>query len=292
MPNGSNITKKQHYIPQTYLRGFSNDGKMICCYDLIKKTERSVPIQSILYREYLYEIRNQEGELCYPNQIEKNLSQIESLFANYRKRLEKSVTSEQNYYTKYFLNQDEKKFWKFYISLQMIRHEDSIRLVTNDCLKNVKFPNQIRAQNTALLCCLPFVENLSFYQEYLRPMTLMFDHAAFAVFYDQTGSLFTNEKAGCFVGTGKVIDALKEWKFILFPISRHISIHMYNMDVAENQQLIKDKRNILRRFDKEKLQFVKQSIAEYANKVILSPAPFSQDDKKCLLKYRKTSSKE
>ena len=169
----------------------------------------------------------------------------------------------------------------------MIRHEDSIRLVTNDCIKNVKFPNQIRAQNTALLCCLPFVEDLSFYQEYLQPMTLTFDHAAFAVFYDQTGSLFTNEKAGCYAATEKVINNQKEWKFILFPISRYISIHMYNMDVAENQQLIKDKRNILRRFDKEKLQFVKRSIANYADKMILSSAPLSQNDKIMLAEMQK-----
>ena len=287
MPNGNNITKKQHYIPQTFLRGFSNDGKMICCYDLIKKTERIVPIQSILYREYLYEIRNQEGEICFPNQIENYLSQIEKQFSHYRSRLETSVRCEHNYHSNCFLNRSEKEFWIFYVYLQMIRHEQSINLVATDFYNNMGFPNQTSAKNAALLSIFSLFQNPSMLNHPIHPLYSMLKNTAFIVWYDKTGSLFTNEKAGCFISTDKIYKGLKQWKFVIFPISRYICIQMYNMEVSENQQLLKGKRNILHRLDKENLQFMKQSIANYADKMILSSAPLSQNDKIMLAEMQK-----
>lgn len=50
----NNITKKQHYIPQVFLRGFSEDKKYIWSY-LIDSMEKGkyVPIES-LCREIIF----------------------------------------------------------------------------------------------------------------------------------------------------------------------------------------------------------------------------------------------
>lgn len=292
MPNGDNITKNQHYIPQTFLKGFSNDGKMICRYDLVKKTQQiDIPIKSIAYEKYLYEIKNKDGTICDPNHIEKKLAQIESQFARYKKRIEDSVKCEHNYNSKCFLNPDEKNFWIFYILFQMLRHKDSIKLVIDDLLENAEFSNETDAKNAMVCTCLPFNQNIQSFQNYVRQSLPVFDQVAFVVGYDETGSLFINDRIGCFISKGKVYRGLKKWKLVLFPISSNIIIQMYNLDIPENQQL-KDRRNVLLRLDKINLLFVKKSIANYADKMILSPCPLSDNEIKMIEELQKNKFKD
>lgn len=88
MPNGEHITKKQHYIPQTFLKGFSGDGKTICRYDIVnKKSQNNIPIKTVAIDEYLYEFKALDGQICDSNHIENTLSKIESQFAQYKKDL-------------------------------------------------------------------------------------------------------------------------------------------------------------------------------------------------------------
>ena len=77
------MTKNQHYIPQVYLRGFSpeyekgsksypNSRYTIYCYDLNVKKQKyeSVPIKSICYIQYLYEVTGHSGEIVLPDYLE------------------------------------------------------------------------------------------------------------------------------------------------------------------------------------------------------------------------------
>lgn len=159
----------------------------------------------------------------------------------------------------------------------MVRHEESIKLVTNDLLENCGFTNEIAAKNAALCSFLPFFEKFSSVTDQEVPVLALYDNAAFVVRYDKAGSLFTNDKLGCFISNGKIYNGMKKWKFVLFPLTSHILIEMHNMDVAENQQF-KDYRNSLLPFDQETLLRVRRSIANYADKMILSPCPLSNDD--------------
>ncbi len=96
-------TRKQHYVPQVYLKGFSNCGNMINAYwsdnnGIIK--EKCVPIESICRENYLYELKNDSNELIAINYIEKCLSVIEGEFSEYRNILLKKLlmknTKKQN----------------------------------------------------------------------------------------------------------------------------------------------------------------------------------------------------
>lgn len=113
--NVQNITKKQHYIPQVYLRGFSpeyNDksheiscsGYTIYCYDLTKTTQsyKPVPIKSVCYKNYLYEVTGDDGEIVLPNHLEKCFSALEKMFGTYRHILETKAFITENYTTNYF----------------------------------------------------------------------------------------------------------------------------------------------------------------------------------------------
>ena len=138
-----NKTKKQHYIPQVYLRGFSpqykNDGGekldngkyTIYAYDL-KKNELSqaIPIKSICYEEYLYEIRNDEGKIVSENYLENFFRVLEKKFGAYRKKLESKALLEENYEINCFLTQEEKSFWVTYMIIQILRLPSALNAVT------------------------------------------------------------------------------------------------------------------------------------------------------------------
>ena len=72
------ITKKQHYVPQVYLRGFSDDKKHLWSYRLNSSLEgKMVPIESVCRKHFLYEVRGNNGEIVTPNwsivRIRKNV---------------------------------------------------------------------------------------------------------------------------------------------------------------------------------------------------------------------------
>ena len=122
MQKKSNLTKKQHYIPQVYLRGFSPEyissemkkiGKekyTIYVYDMKKQLEKSVPIKSICYENNLYEMVGEKGDVVLPNFLERCFSILEEMFGKYRASLEKKVFQKENYRTKCFLKKKKKCF--------------------------------------------------------------------------------------------------------------------------------------------------------------------------------------
>lgn len=59
MPNIQKSTIKQHYVPQVYLRGFSQDKKRIYRYDLTNESQKLVPISSVCHKKYLYEFKGE-----------------------------------------------------------------------------------------------------------------------------------------------------------------------------------------------------------------------------------------
>lgn len=293
MSDNKHITKKQHFIPQTFLRGFSIDKNKICRYEIDTKAQQNnIPIKSILYRNSLYEIKNSDGTFCKPNQIENSLKSIEDDFNKYKNRILNSVKNEQNYQTKCFLNEEEKNYWKLYIIVQILRHEYSIDFLKLHFLNCEKKMDEIDAQNSAIMSCLaPFYsytqdnnKSLDFWWSTLKNM-------AFLVGYDETGSLFINEKVGSFISTGRDKNGLKEYLYILFPICRHIVLQLCNMDAPENQAL-KGRRNVLIKLSDSDIEFVKQSIAGYADEVILSASPLTEKDIKIIEEAQEKKKKQ
>ena len=162
MGNNKDITKRQHYVPQVYLRSFSKDKKHIwsCTIDPLKKG-KCVPIESVCSEKYLYEVKDEAGNLIAPNWIEKNLSGVEGLFASNLKKIESKAFLKENYKTKCFLTTQEKTFWKLFVAIQMMRNPVVLD-EANDVIKEVSqlmlTDSQIRA--IAVSQCLPFFSEL------------------------------------------------------------------------------------------------------------------------------------
>lgn len=236
-----NITRKQHYIPQVYLRGFSpeyidknNETPLsrytIYCYDLKKKSQsyEPVPIKSVCYKNYLYEVTGKHGEIVLPNHLEKFFSILEQMFSKYRHKLETKVFITENYATNFFLTQEEKTFWVTYILIQTLRMPQVLELVEKVGLETLEGELTYKqVQNIARVFCLPFFREMTkenkeimLFNIVFEPMRSMF----FGVGVDMQERIITSDKP---VFVYSKTFPCKEYERIIFPISSQICLFMF-----------------------------------------------------------------
>ena len=169
------MTKKQHYIPQVYLRGFSpqyqgknktlpNGKYTIYFYDLEmkKQSKMAVPIKSICYEGCLYEMRGDSGKFVCDNHLEGFFSRIENMFHTYRDKLEQKAFLEENYNTKCFLTKEEKIFWAAYMIVQILRLPNGLDAVEKEIKKHMTYTSDnMLAHDAARWYCLPFFSEIN-----------------------------------------------------------------------------------------------------------------------------------
>lgn len=277
-----NPTKKQHYVPQVYLRGFSQDEKCVYSFDL--KTElptQPIPIESVCRENYLYEIKDGNNDFIYMNLMENILCGLEGRFADYRRRLKNKAFIKSNYKTRCFLTNQEKDFWKVFITTQMLR--SPLVLGVAEQFTGEYFGDSLNENNAraiAIAQCLPFFRELSPNDNnvFIRMLSPLED-MTMAVGVDESGSIFTSDNpVYCYAPnyTNSVYEK------IIFPICKSLVLILFGG--AEKEQYDK---NRLIRLEKEEIINIKKSIAYAAQTRLFSACSFSTDDIKIIKEARK-----
>lgn len=88
------MTKKEHYVPKSYLKSFVNSDNKLCVFDRVKETNFYSYYNDICYEKYLYETpwekpNIQSGKFILPNQIEDTLSKYERKYISTIKKIVK-----------------------------------------------------------------------------------------------------------------------------------------------------------------------------------------------------------
>lgn len=287
--NVQNITKKQHYIPQVYLRGFSPEyidknketplsRYTIYCYDLTKKSQlyESVPIKSVCYKNYLYEVTGKHGEIVLPNHLEKFFSILEQMFSKYRHKLETKVFIIENYVTNFFLTQEEKTFWVTYILIQTLRMPRVLELVEQIGLETLKgeLTNK-QVQNIARLFCLPFFREMTkenketiLFNIMLEPMRGM----SFGIGVDTQARIITSDKP-VFVYSKEF--PCKEYDRIIFSISSQICLFMF-----DNEDKKMQRKNFLFPIDEEYREEIIKSLSSSAFEKVYANHAFDKKERR------------
>lgn len=244
MPNGHDVTRKQHYIPQVYLRGFSpeylkNNRDLslskytIYCHDLYAKKQiiEAIPIKSICYRDYLYEVTNGNGKIVFTNYLENVFSVMEKMFSDYRHGLERKAFVEDNYKTKCFLTNEEKTFWRIYILIQILRTPYILELAEN--VSQETWGDQInteQAKNIARMFCLPFFKEIGvdskemvLFNALLEPMKNM----SFGVGVDRQARIITSDQP-VFICSEEF--PCEEYDRIIFPITSELCLFLFGKE--------------------------------------------------------------
>lgn len=296
MQKVENITKKQHYIPQVYLRGFSleyryksteipNSKYTIYCHDLTKEMQsyKPVPIKSVCYKNYLYEVTGKDGEIVLPNHLEKFFFVIEKMFSKYRHKLERKVFIAENYTTNFFLEQEEKLFWITYILIQILRMPQILELAEQVGLETWKeeLTNK-QAQNIARLFCLPFFKEMTegnketmVFDALFEPMKSM----SFGIGVDVQERIITSDKP---VFVYSKTFPCKEYERIIFPISSQICLFMFG-----NEDKKKQRKNFLFPIDEACREEIIKSMSVSAFEKIYSNHFFDKEERKYIKEIMK-----
>lgn len=116
------ITKKQHYVPQFYLRKWCSDNKL-WCYDLKNaKIYRAVP-KDCCFENYFYEIGKIGNDFVLPNTREQDYQRIESEIAPIINNKLKIMDDEKNKNALIFDSYDKKLMIDFVLTM-IIRNKD------------------------------------------------------------------------------------------------------------------------------------------------------------------------
>lgn len=232
------MTKNQYHIPQVYLRGFSpkyekgsksypNSRYTIYCYDLNVKKQKyeSVPIKSICYSKYLYEVTGHSGEIVLPNYLEHFFAGIEKMFSDFRSGLERKAFIEDNYRTNRFLTNDEKVFWVTYIIIQILRTPQILEIAESLSIEtwgdNV---SSKQAKNIARKLCLPFFKEIDESSNEAFIINALFEpmkNMSLCVGIDRSKSIITSDKPIYVCGSDFPCE---EYDEIIFPVSSELCL--------------------------------------------------------------------
>lgn len=284
-----NITKKQHYIPQVYLRGFSpeymdKDNEVslsrytVYCHDLTKEAQsyKSVPIKSVCYKNYLYEVTGHNGEIVLPNYLEKFFSILEKMFSEYRYKLERKVFIKENYITNYFLTQEEKSFWITYILIQILRMPKILELAEQVSLETWKeeLTNK-QIQNIARFFCLPFFKEITEGNKETRLFEYLFNpmkNMSFGIGVDVQGRIITSDKP---VFVHSKVFPCEEYERIIFPISAQICLFMFG---NEDKKILP--KNFLFPIEEDHREEIIKSMSDSAFEKVYSNHIFDRKERK------------
>lgn len=271
------LTKIQHYVPQVYLRGFSEDDTRVWSYSLESMDSgKLVPIKSVCRKKDLYEISKDNGEIVAPNWLENTLSRFEGMYADYLHALKRKAYNTENYKTRCFLSAKEKEFWRFYVTLQMMRSPSALQVAQT--LIDEFYGNQLLDYSTrslAIYQCLPFFgelkpedRNAFFY--FLKPILNM----TVAIGVDESATLFTSDNPVYCYSSQKDITQLEEYEQIVIPLTSSLVLIMLGGEVAKGHD-----KNRLFRLNDEDQKTIRMSIAYAAQSRVFSEKELGKTDR-------------
>ncbi len=276
------ITEKQHYVPQVYLQSFSQDGINIYEYNFKKAAPipHPVPIESVCREKFLYEQRDESGALADANYLEDILCGHEGRFAEFRRQLLRKVRKD-NFETRSFLSKEEKDFWSFYATLQMMRNPFTISRMKEEI--EASYPDERSTNwpsNFALELCLPFFQNMakekqqifSWIQSDLNDMVI-------TVGFAENGNLLTSDRA--MYGSWDR-ERGENTRSLWFPITPECGIifsHRSMIELSQRNRLVPLKEDWIKRLN--------DGIAYIASEMVLSKFPFHKEEIALIREARK-----
>lgn len=282
-------TKDQHYISQEYLRGFSQDSKTVFEYNLRldKPIDKPVSIESVCKEKYLYELRDEQGAFIDLNYLEKRFRDIEGDFAKFKRQLLEKAVHKENCAIKCFLSNEEKTFWSYFTTLNMMRNPETLKgikgLIQEEMHGRV---SDQQAQNMALEYNLPFFKLEDFNNPSLfRIFHSLIRQMVLTVAYVESDDLFTSDHA--MYGIQNKENGFSIIKRLWFPITSNCGLLF-----AAPETITGSGRNCLIPLSEDQVRYYNKGIAYIATQYVLSKRPFSESDTALIWEARREKAKE
>ena len=161
MPNGEKPTTNEHFIPQMYLRGFSEikkrDKSLIWQFNLktMQQTPVQVDIQDICSEKHLYEIKGSDGSIIAQNTIEKTFGKIETNASRVIRSIQTKSKNENCLNCSTILSEDDKSYLIIFITSLLYRTPETIEAGISSLKKTNPEMDNRSARNFTLFNLLP-----------------------------------------------------------------------------------------------------------------------------------------
>ncbi len=144
------MTKKQHYVPQFYLRSFTSDDNKLWVYDRVKEKYYFQTPKEVCYENYLYETPWEDenpklGRFVMQNQIENYFADKEGEYSLLLKRIIDICRNPQNK-NALICNHEEKEMLASFVANIFVRNPWSLKQIESDLpLEELKKNEEIQA---------------------------------------------------------------------------------------------------------------------------------------------------
>jgi hypothetical protein len=144
------MTKKQHYVPQFYLRNFTSDDNKLWVFDRVKEEYYFRTPKEVCYEKYLYETPWKDedpklGKFVLENQIENYFADKEGEYSSLLKRIIDICRNPQNK-NALICNHEEKEMLASFVANIFVRNPWSLRQIESDLpLEELKENEEIQA---------------------------------------------------------------------------------------------------------------------------------------------------
>ena len=144
------MTKKQHYVPQFYLKNFTSDDNKLWVFDRVKKEYYRNAPKDICFEKFLYETPWEDanpklGKYVLENQIEVYFAEKEGEYSSLLKKIIGICREPQNK-NALICNAQEKKMLASFLTNIFVRNPWSLKQIESDLpLEELKKNEEIQA---------------------------------------------------------------------------------------------------------------------------------------------------
>ena len=144
------MTKKQHYVPQFYLRNFTSEDNKLWVFDRVKREYYCKTPKEVCYEKYLYETPWKDenpklGKFVLENQIENYFADKEGEYSYLIKRIIDICKNPQNK-NALICRHEEKEMLASFVANIFVRNPWSLKQIESDLpLEELKENEEIQA---------------------------------------------------------------------------------------------------------------------------------------------------
>ena len=267
-------TKKEHYIPQFYLKGFSPNNKQVFQYDILnRKSYPMIDTKRICYQKNLYELKDSNDSIVETNIIESALSKYEGAFQELFMGIDRKAKNNQNFNTRSFLSTQEKALLIGFLSLQIMRMPYWISIGEQNAI-DIFDLKPYQARNFSILTNLPIYKQLDASSSNIFSLVAnWFTDMSFMIFKSRTNNIFTSDNPIYIFSKDKNSNDINiKPEKVIFPLTSNLVLYMLPVNTYPEY------KNRLIPIIDYILKEVHQSIALTSNRFIYSYRPLMKDE--------------
>lgn len=164
MQNNTKYTKREHYIPRVYYKGFSDikhkkTKEKILAWAMDVKSivpiNNQIDIENFCAEDNLYELRNEEGEFIAQNFIEKTFGNIEAKVGSVLKKIQEMSQNEEYLKCMSVLSEDDKSILIILMTMLQFRDPETINYGIKILQQDNPEMDYWKARNFTLINLLP-----------------------------------------------------------------------------------------------------------------------------------------